>query len=115
MSTHGHVEDPKKSAFSIEYYDSTWERDYMGELEGDDAVAKWTKNHGIRIPYLADDGKYKSYNPDFLVERADGTIELVEMKSEHLLKTPNTQRKKECATRWCDARGIRYRLISRYQ
>lgn len=115
MSTHGFIKDPQKSAFSIEYYDSTWEHDYMKELEGDDAVAKWTKNHGIRIPYLADDNKYKHYNPDFLVEKEDGTIELVEMKSTHLLKTSNTQRKREYATKWCEARGIKYRLISRYQ
>jgi len=115
LSIHGVFENPKKSAYSIEYYDSRWEYDYMDELEGDDGVAKWTKNHGIRIPYLSDDGKYKYYNPDFLVELADGTIELVEMKSGHLLKTPSTKAKADFARRWCDARGIRYRLISRYQ
>ena len=115
MSIHGVLENPQKSAFSIEYYDSTWEHDYMRELEKDDIVLKWTKNHGIRIPYLADDNKYKYYNPDFLVERSDGTIELVEMKSTHMLKATNTKRKAEYAKKWCDARSIEYRLISRYQ
>ena len=85
----------------------------MKELEGDDSVRKWTKNHGIRIPY--EDNKHKYYNPDFLVERTDGMIELVEMKSKHLLKTTGTQRKADYARKWCDARGIEYRLISRYQ
>ena len=108
-------ENPTKSAYSIEYYDSEWEYDYMKELERDDRVAKWTKNHGIRIPYLADDGKYKHYNPDFLVEMTDGTIELVEIKSPHLLKTPSTKAKADAARKWCDARKMRYRLISRYQ
>lgn len=115
MSKHGVFNEPKKSAFSIEYFDSSWEYDYMNELEKDDSVTKWTKNHGIRIPYLADDNKYKYYNPDFLIEKKDGTIELVEMKSEHMLKTPNTQRKAEYAKKWCDERKMKYRLISRYQ
>ncbi len=115
MSKHGYYENPKKSAYSIEYYDSTWEYDYMRELEGDNTVEKWTKNHGIRIPYQDDDKKYKYYKPDFLVERIDGTVELVEIKSPHILKTSNTQRKMECAKKWCGARDIQYRLISRYQ
>ena len=114
MSKHGYYENPKK-VLTLEYYDSTWEYDYMRELEGDDAVTKWTKNHSIRIPYLDEDSKYKYYNPDFLIEKTDGTIELVEMKSKHLLKTLNTKRKAEYARKWCDARGIEYRLISRYQ
>lgn len=115
MSRHGHYDDPQKSAYSIEFYDSTWEYEYMKELEADGTVSKWTKNHGIRIPYFDDANKHKYYNPDFLVERTDGTIDLVEMKSEHLLKTPNTKRKAEYARKWCDAREIRYRLVSKYQ
>ncbi len=115
MSKHGYYDNPKKSAFSIEYYDSKWEYDYMRELERDNTVMKWTKNHGIRIPYSEDDKKYKYYNPDFLVENTDNTIELVEMKSTQLLKTPNTKSKAKYAKKWCDVRGIQYRLISRYQ
>ena len=115
MSKHGYYDNPRKSAFSIEYYDSSWEYDYMRELEKDDTVMKWTKNHGIRIPYFDEDNKHKHYNPDFLVEKTDGMIELVEMKSAQLLKTSNTKRKAEYAKKWCDARDIQYRLISRYQ
>ena len=115
MSIHGFVKNPKKSAYSIEYYDSSWERDYIKELESDESVKKWTKNHGIRIPYFDDDTKYKQYNPDFLVERTDGTLELIEMKSTVMLKTPNVKRKADYAKKWCDARNIKYRLVSRYQ
>ncbi len=115
MSKHGYYENPKKSAYSIEYYDSSWEYDYMKELEDDDTVEKWTKNHGIRIPYWNDDKKYKYYKPDFLVEKIGGAIELVEMKGRHMLKTSNTQIKMEYAKKWCEARGIQYRLISKYQ
>ena len=115
MSKHGIYENPKKSAYSIEYYDSTWEHEYMHELEADDTVMKWTKNHMIRIPYFDDENKYRYYNPDFLVERSNAMIELIEMKSTQMLKTPNTKRKMEYAQKWCKARGIQYRLISKYQ
>lgn len=115
MSKYGYYEDPEKSAYSIEYYEFGWEYEYMKELEGDDTVIKWTKNHGIRIPYFDEsENKFKNYNPDFLVEKTDSAIELVEIKGKHLLKTPNTKRKAEAAKKWCDARGIKYRLISRY-
>jgi len=109
------LENPKKSPYSLEYSDSSWELEYMKELENDDSIAKWTKNHGVRIPYFTEDNNFRTYNPDFLVEKTDGSIELVEMKGEHLLKNPNTKRKMEYAKKWCDARGIKYRLISKYQ
>lgn len=115
MTNIDYLESPKKSPYSLEYSDSSWELEYMKELERDDTVAKWTKNHGLRIPYFTEDDKLKTYIPDFLVEKIDGTIELVEMKGQHLLKTPNTKRKMEFAKKWCDARSITYRLISRYQ
>ena len=109
------LENPKKSPYSLEYYDSSWELEYMKELENDDSIAKWTKNHGIRISYFSEDSKFRTYNPDFLVENTDGSIELVEMKGQHLLKNPNTAQKMEFAKKWCDARGIKYRIISKYQ
>ncbi|MGI0014006.1 MAG: TnsA endonuclease N-terminal domain-containing protein, partial [Nitrososphaera sp.] len=52
---------------------------------------------------------------DFVVEYLDGKIELVEMKGEHLLNNPVTRRKMEFAKKWCDARGIKYRIYSKYQ
>ncbi len=108
-------EDPKKSPYTLEYYDSSWEEEYMKELENDDSVSKWTKNHGLRIKYFTTDNKFKTYVPDFLVEKTDGQIELVEMKGTHLLKNPNTLKKIEFAKKWCTTRGITYRIISKYQ
>ena len=99
----------------MEFYDSSWELEYMKELEDDDSVNKWTKNHGIRISYFTDENKFRTYNPDFLVEKTDGTIELVEMKGEHLLKNPNTIKKREFAKKWCEARGMTYRTLTKYQ
>jgi TnsA endonuclease N terminal len=112
---HGAYENILKSPYNLEYYDSSWELEYMKELENDQIVSKWTKNHGIRIKYFDLDNKFKTYNPDFLVEYADGTIELVEMKGQHLLNNPNTRRKMDYAKKWCNARKIKYRIYSKYQ
>ncbi len=114
-SEHGEFENPKKSAFSLEYYDSGWELEYMKQLEADKTVKKWTKNHAIRIPYFDHQGKWRSYQPDFLVERVDGTIELHEIKGGHLLGTPITRRKIEAAREWCKARKMELKIISKYQ
>lgn len=114
MSRHGVLESPAKSAYSIEYWASTWERDYMEELEADPDVAKWTKNHGIRIAYRGADGRPGRYTPDFLVEREGGRIELVEIKSYDMVDAPITQKKAEAARAWCKSRNMRYRLISRH-
>ena len=108
-------EDPKKSPYTLEYYDSSWEEEYMKELERDDSVTKWTKNHGLRIKYFNADNKFKTYVPDFLVEKVNGTIELVEMKGTHLLKNPDTKKKIEFAKKWCKIRKMKYRIISKYQ
>lgn len=87
----------------------------MKELESDSSVAKWTKNHGIRIIYFTEQNKFRTYNPDFLVEYTDGRIEIVEMKGGHLIKNPETKKKKEFADKWCEARGIKYRILTKYQ
>lgn len=115
MTDTGYLENIKKSPYSMEFYDSSWELEYMKELEDDESVAKWTKNHGIRISYFTEENKFRTYNPDFLVEMIDGTIEIVEMKGVHLLKNPDTKKKMEFAKKWCEARGMRYRIISKYQ
>lgn len=113
-SERGDFENPKKSAFSLEYYDSSWELEYMKELEKDPNVVKWTKNHGIRIPYFDEEGKYRTYRPDFLVEKIDGAIELHEMKGGHLLQNPITRRKTEAAKEWCLARKMNLKLLSKF-
>jgi hypothetical protein len=119
MVNNGYLDDLKKSPYSMEWWDSKWELDYMNELESDkddgtDTV-KWTKNHGLQIKYFNSDNKFKTYKPDFLIEKSDGSIELVEMKGTHLLKNPDTKKKIEFAKKWCEARKIKYRIISKYQ
>lgn len=83
----------------------------MDELEKDPKVAKWTKNHAIRIPYVNIDSKVAHYNPDFLIEYIDGTQALVEIKGKNNL-TEITKRKQKAAKEWCEKRNIEYRLIT---
>ena len=101
---------PKKSAYSLEYFDSEPEKRFMDYLEENDKVAKWTKNHGISIPYLNIDDRLAHYRPDFLIEYVDGTQEIVELKGSHLIDNPITIKKSQAAKEWCKKRGIKYTL-----
>lgn len=102
--------NPKKSAYSIEYYDSDPERKFMDFVETDDKVLKWTKNHGIRVPYFNLDGRLAHYTPDFLIEFTNGDQEIVEIKGRHLINNPITITKSKAAKEWCQKRGIKYTL-----
>lgn len=112
-SKHGRLENPAKSAYSFEKFDSGWEEDYMHSLEDDGLVNAWTKNHGIRIPYLDSKGAKREYRPDFLVRLHDGKLQLHEVKGGHLLDHPDTQKKFEVAKRWCNERGIEFEHVTK--
>jgi hypothetical protein len=112
-SEHGDFENPKKSAYSVERYDSGWEKQYMTMLERDKTVAKWTKQHGIVIEYITEAGNKRGYRPDFLVQRIDGTIELHEMKGGQFLDSPDTKRKHERAHLWCKQRGMKFVVLTK--
>ncbi len=79
-SEHGDFEGPKKSAYSVERYDSHWEKEYMWKLDKDKTVAKWTKNHGIVIEYITEAGNKRGYRPDFLVEKMMGQKNCTKLK-----------------------------------
>lgn len=106
--------DIKKSPWNFELCDSGWEKEEMEKLEKDENVKKWTKNHGLRIPYRNDIGKVSYYLPDFLVEFKDGSKEIREIKGAHLLKAKDTAKKIDSAREWCRVRGMSYKVISRY-
>ncbi len=108
MANTGIYPNPKKSAYSIEYYDSEQELKFMEFLENSEDVVKWTKNHGIRIPYFNLDGKLAHYTPDFLIEYKNGEQEIVEIKGKHLISNPITKSKIQAAMEWCKKRGIKY-------
>jgi len=111
-SEHGEFAETVKSPYSFEYYDSSWELELMNALEKDYKVKKWTKNHGIIIPYWDEDGKLRGFKPDFLVEMEDGLKEIIEIKGKHLL--PTFKRKNSAAIEWCKARKMGFRVISKY-
>jgi hypothetical protein len=112
-SERGDFENPKKSAYSVERYDSNWERQYMLFLERDKTVAKWTKNHGITIEYITEAGNKRGYRPDFLVEKVDGTVELHEVKGGQFLDNPDTKRKHDRARLWCKQRGMKFVVLTK--
>ncbi len=112
-SGRGDFENPRKSAYSVERYDSQWERQYMMRLEKDKSVAKWTKSHGIVIQYVTEAGNVRGYHPDFLVERVDAAKEIHEVKGGQFLRNPDTIRKHEAAKNWCKRRGMRFVVITK--
>ncbi len=113
VSERGDFESPKKSAYSVERYDSSWEREYMKRLERDRTVAKWTKNHGVAIQYVTEAGNVRGYHPDFLIERVDGLKELHEIKSGRDLRNPDTLRKHEAAGNWCRKREMSFVIVTK--
>lgn len=112
-SEHGDFENPKKSGYSVERYDSHWEKEYMVKLERDKTIAKWTKNHGIVIEYITEAGNKRGYRPDFLIERVNGTKELHEVKGGQFLDNPDTIRKHERAKHWCKQRGMNFIVVTK--
>jgi len=110
VTERGDFENPTKSAYSVERYESEWERQYMAKLEKDKTVKKWTKNHGIVIQYVTEAGNVRGYRPDFLVEKIEGTKELHEVKGGQFLDNP---RKHEAAKNWCKARGMNFIVVTK--
>ncbi len=106
----GNFEQPRKSAWNFEVYDSGLERRMMERLEADPAVRKWTKQHGITIQWLDSRHQSRSYRPDFLVEYTDGRLALIEVKGAHMADTEAVKRKGDAARRWCERRGMTYEL-----
>ena len=92
-------------------YDSLLERDYIRELERMGGVTRWTKDHGIRIPYRVLGVIPRNYLPDFLVTFADGSKELHETKGAGFLFWLETHAKRAAADEWCRRQGMRYRFI----
>lgn len=85
----------------------------MDELERDPMVIRWTRHHGLRIPYRKWWGGRGHYEPDFLVELQGGNKELREVKGEHLLADANTVRKLRAGGRFCRDRGMVFRVVTK--
>lgn len=113
MSERGILSGLKRCTRASEKYDSLWERDYMRMLDGDPAVMRWERCRKLRIPYMNSEGGRSAYNPDFIVERADGAKELHEVKGGHLLEHPDTKLKLAAGERFCRKRGMTFKVVTR--
>lgn len=108
ISKHGFFENPKKSPWNFERYQSDLERRMMVRLEKDPNVAKWMKRHGVTIPWIDGQKHQRRYVPDFLVEYVDGRIGLIEVKDPSRIDSNDVQRKRKAADIWCRQRGMEY-------
>ena len=112
----GAFENPRKSAWNFEVYDSGRrgyrnERLMMERLEADPAVRKWTKRHGISIPWIDARHQRHAYHPDFLVEYVDGSLAIIEVKGGDRVDSDAVRRKQQAADLWCKRRGMTYKIV----
>ena len=112
MSKRGTYDEPAKSPWNYEKYDSDMERRMMVRLDADPDVVMWQKRHSITIPWIDPNGSKRSYRPDFLVEYADGRKAILEVKNPALFDSPSVLRKENAAREWCRKRGMEYVLAT---
>lgn len=113
MSIRGVLDGLKRCTRKSEPYDSSWERDYMLLLDADSTIARWERCRSLRIPYEKADGTRGRYNPDFIIERADGSKEIHEVKGAHLATNDATKRKLAAGAEYCRRRGMVYKVVTR--
>ena len=112
ISKKGTLTQLKKTPDGKEDYDSALEREYMVELERDPAVVRWTKKHGLKIPYKVFGFPHK-YLPDFLVEYKDGHKEIHETKGLPLMLWLSTKLKQGAAEEYFEKLGWKYKMITK--
>lgn len=112
ISKHGNEWNVSKSPYNYEAYDSDLERQMMAKLERDPHVTKWTKRHGITIPWVDGQKHLRRYHPDFLVEYVDRSRRVIETKDKSRVDTDEVRRKRQAAELWCKRRGMEYVVVT---
>ncbi|MFQ3610244.1 MAG: TnsA endonuclease N-terminal domain-containing protein [Fimbriimonadales bacterium] len=112
MSKRGIFENPTKSPYNFEKYESDLERKMMERLEKDPAVCKWTKRHNITILWVDGQKHKRKYYPDFLIEYTDGRKAIIEVKDPSRVDSDDIKRKRKAAEFWCKQRGMEYILVT---
>src|ERR1035437_3226670 len=112
ISIHGVLENPKKSPWNFERFQSDLERRMMDRLERDPHVVKWMKRHGISIPWIDGQKHQRRYVPDFFVEYEDGSTVVGEVKAPSRMDSNDVQRKRKAAEMWCKQRRMEYLLAT---
>lgn len=108
ISKHGNFENPKKSPWNYERYQSDLERRMMVRLEKDPTVTKWVKRHGVTIRWIDGQKHQRRYVPDFLVQYEDGKKAIIEVKDPSRLDSDDGKRKRKAAEIWCKQRAMDY-------
>lgn len=125
--------NPEKYVGNIQKirYMSSWELHLNQFFDNNPNVLRWSSEN-IAIPYIKPtDGKIHKYYPDYWVEyrTKDGKIiqEIMECKPLQQTKKPRSnhkhvlyesvmyainQAKWAAAVQWCEARGIRFRIVT---
>lgn len=83
------------------YYDSLLELYMMHILDDDKEILKWTKRHGIKIPYQYK-GEKRNFVPDFLIETKKEII-LKELKG---ISNKKEKLKKESMQKYCKKNNL---------
>lgn len=94
-------------------YRSGWELEYLKHLDADPTVVSYMYE-GVCIPYVSNvrTGKVRKYYPDVLVEYADGSKKLVEIKPKKRVSQAAVQKKLKAAQAWCEAHGVTLEVIT---
>jgi len=113
-------------------YRSSWEQTFNSFLDNNPNVLGWASEE-IVIPYIKPtDNKVHRYFPDYwmMYQNKDGDIiqEIIEVKPSIQVRKPRSRKPKtrliedvtyainnakwEAATKWCEARGMLFRILT---
>lgn len=95
----------RKTIFNQLPHDKGLEREFMGFLDNQEEVDKYTKvfqRIPLRIPYFDSSMNRHYYIPDFVVEEGEQTY-LIETKGEAFRGSENVEKKASAAHSWCQS------------
>ena len=83
------------------------QRRLISKLNKDKTIKSWKFDHDIVIPYKDEDSILRGYKPDFLIEKTNGTKEIIDLVSKQLDFEARTKGSKK----WCESKGIKFKVI----
>jgi Straboviridae/Kyanoviridae head completion nuclease len=96
-------------------YRSGWELKYFIYLDADPNVTAFI-SEGLKIPYLSNKktGKIRNYIPDLLVEYADKTKKLIEIKPSRRVSNIKNKKKFAAAIEHCKHSEIEFVIVTEH-
>ena len=92
----------KKACHTLYKFDSDTERRFAIVLENDKAVLRWLRPSPKQFNIYYGPGGISRYEPDFVVETADG-IFMIETKASNEINSPEVKEKARAAVVYCNA------------